>query len=126
MSDLDTLKAQEQRLQEAQLRSDVAELNCLLHPDLIFVGPDGTLGDKESDLSAHRIGLIRLNVLEPDDLVVRIFDGVGITVLTAQLEGVFANEPFSTRMIYTRTWTNGSSGWRVIAAHISAAAPSPK
>ncbi len=95
----------------------------MLHPNLIFVGPDGTLGDKASDIDAHRSGLIHLDVLEPEDIVVRVSDGVGITVLTARLEGDFAGREFSTRMIYTRSWAFCTQGWRVVAAHISTIAP---
>lgn len=119
MTDIDTLRAAENRFQRAQLHSDISELDSLLHPNLIFVGPDGTLGDKASDLDAHRSGLIRLDVLEPDDIVVRVSDGVGITVLTARLEGEFARHDFSARMIYTRSWAFCTQGWRVVAAHIS-------
>lgn len=113
----------EQLFQQAQLHSNVAELDKLLHPNLIFVGPDGTLGDKQADLDAHHSGLIRLDVLEPEDLVVRVAEGVGITVLTARLEGEFAAQHFSARMCYTRAWASGTEGWRVVAAHISTIEP---
>ena len=125
VTDTDTLRAAEKRFQRAQLHSDISELDSLLHPNLVYVGPDGTLGDKASDIEAHRSGLIHLDVLEPEDIVVRVSDGVGITVLTARLEGEFAHREFSSRMIYTRSWAFCTEGWRVVAAHISTIAPTP-
>ena len=52
--------AEERTLQAAQLGSDVDELDRLLHPELLAVGPDGQPADKEADLAAHRAGIFRL------------------------------------------------------------------
>jgi len=124
LSDLDTLRAAELRFQQAQLASDVPELDRLLHPALTFVGPDGALGDKDADLLAHESGAIRIDILKPQDLMVRIADGVGITVLTAQLDGDYHGQKFSSRMRYTRTWARSGEAWRIVAAHASAIADS--
>jgi len=119
VSEILFLEEAERRLQQAQLGSDVAALDRLLHPSLTFVGPDGGLSDKTRDLEVHRTGELHFDSLEPHDLVVRIADGVGITVLTARLEGVYAGLRFSARMRYTRCWASGADGWRVVAAHAS-------
>lgn len=117
MSDEANLRAAEEALQRAQLTSDVDALDRLLHPDLTFVGPDGALTGKADDLEVHRSGAIRIDRSEPEDLVVRINDGVGVTVLTARLKGSYEGQEFDGRMRYTRTWAHsGDSGWRVVAA----------
>lgn len=117
MSDEVGLRAAEDAVQHAQLTSDVAELDRLLHPDLTFVGPDGALTGKAEDLEVHRTGAIRFELSEPEDLVVRINDGVGVTVLTARLKGSYQGQAFDGRMRYTRTWAHGAdTGWRVVAA----------
>jgi hypothetical protein len=113
------LRTAEVRLQQAQLTSDVEELDRLMHPDLTFVGPDGALSDKVTDLAVHRSGAMSLDRLEPEDLVVRVSDGVGVTVLTARLAGSYQGQEFDGRMRYTRTWAHGSDGWRIVAAHAS-------
>jgi hypothetical protein len=119
MTTTESLLAAEQRLQSAQLSSDVSELDLLLHPDLIFVGPDGSIADKESDLETHRNGLIRIDSLEQEDLIVRVSSGVGVTILTARMSGTFDSQEFSARMRYTRSWAWGEDGWQIVAAHIS-------
>jgi hypothetical protein len=120
--DADTLRAAELELQRGQLASDVAALDRLLHPDLTFVGPDGALSGKDEDLEAHRSGAMVLRVLEPEELIVRVNDGVGVTVLTARLAGAYGGQEFDGRMRYTRTWAaggDGAVGWRIVAAHAS-------
>ncbi|MFL6100563.1 MAG: nuclear transport factor 2 family protein [Actinomycetales bacterium] len=117
MSDEPSLRAAEDALQCAQLTSDLAELDRLLHPDLTFVGPDGALTGKAEDLEVHRTGTMRLELSEPEELLVRINDGVGVTVLTARLKGSYLGQDFDRRMRYTRTWAHGAdTGWRVVAA----------
>jgi ketosteroid isomerase-like protein len=119
VSDTESLRDAEERFQAAQLASDVGELDLLLHPDLVFVGPDGSIGNKGSDLDAHRTGLMHLDTLEPEDLIVRVSSGVGVTILTARMSGNFASQGFSARMRYTRCWAWGPKGWKIVAAHIS-------
>lgn len=83
MTDVDLLREAEIRLEQAQLSSDIDSLDILLHPQVTYVGPEGGLVDKEADLDSHRSGALRIHILEPQVLDVRIQDGVGITVLTA-------------------------------------------
>jgi ketosteroid isomerase-like protein len=116
MSDAASLRTAEEALQRAQLGSDVDALDRFLHPDLTFVGPDGELSGKADDLEIHRTGTIRIELSEPEDLVVRVNDGVGVTVLTARLKGSFQGQAFDGRMRYTRAWSHSQTGWRVVAA----------
>lgn len=47
---------EERALQAAMLASDVDELDRLLHPELLAVGPDGQMIDKPGDLASHQSG----------------------------------------------------------------------
>jgi ketosteroid isomerase-like protein len=116
MSDIEALRAAELSLQAAQLTSDVEALDRLLHPDLTFVGPYGDIGDKADDLEVHRTGAMTVEISEPEDLIVRVNDGVGVTVLTLHLKGAFRGQEFDSRMRYTRAWAWGDQGWRIVAA----------
>lgn len=123
VTDIESLRATEERFQRAQLCSDVDTLDLLLHRDLVFCGPDASIGDKSTDLDAHRTGQIRIHFLDPEDLIVRVTSGVGITILTARMAGESAENTFSARMRYTRTWAFNAQGWQVVAAHISMLEP---
>ena len=53
----------ERELQAAMLASDLDELDRLLHPELLAVGPDGAMIDKPGDIALHRSGAISISEL---------------------------------------------------------------
>ena len=112
---------EERALQAAQLASDVDELDRLLHPDLLAVGPDGGLVDKAADLEAHRSGVFKIHELSEEELEVRVDGDTAVTFVVLQLRGEIAGDEVSGRMRYTRTWSRDGGAWRVIAAHIAPA-----
>ena len=118
----DDLLREERALQAAQLASDVEELDRLLHPDLLAVGPDGSLVDKAADLEAHRTGVFEIQELTEEDVQLRVAGDAAATFVVLQIRGAIAGEAVSGRMRYTRTWSRDGGAWRVIAAHIAPAA----
>jgi ketosteroid isomerase-like protein len=113
--------AAERALQAAQRASDVEQLDGLLHPDLLAVGPDGRLADKAADLGAHRSGVFRIAELDEEDLHVRVLGDLAVTFVVLRIVGSIAGADASGRMRYTRTWTRDGGRWRVVAAHIAPA-----
>src|SRR5919199_6898346 len=85
----------ERALQAAQRASDVAELDRLLHPDLLAVGPDGRLADNGADLEAHRTGVFRISELEDEDLQVRVVGDTAMTFVVLRIRGGMGNEEVS-------------------------------
>jgi ketosteroid isomerase-like protein len=114
--------AAERALQAAMRASDVAALDRLLHPDLLAVGPDGTMVDKPADLASHREGIFEIAELEEEDVRVRVVADVAVTFVVLRLRGTIAGADVSGRMRYTRTWVRDGGEWRVVAAHIAPAA----
>jgi len=112
---------EERALQVAMRASDVAELDRLLHPDLLAVTPDGSLADKASDLESHRSGVFEIEALEEADVRVVVAGDTAVTFVVLNIRGRIAGEDASGPMRYTRTWTRDASGWRVLAAHIGPA-----
>jgi ketosteroid isomerase-like protein len=113
----------ERTLQAAMLASDVDELDRLLHPELLAVGPDGQLIDKASDLAAHRSGLFTITELDEEEVRVRVLGNVAVTFVVLRVRGTIHGAEVAGRMRYTRTWIADGDSWRVIAAHIAPAAP---
>ena len=115
----------EARLRAAQLAADVSALHALIADELLFTGPDGSVGTKEQDLAAHRSGAVRFRAHEPEELRVRrVGADVAVTALRARLTvevgGTLAHGTYR----YTRVWAREADGrWRVVGGHVSAVAP---
>ncbi len=113
----------ERALQAAMRAGDVEELDRLLHPELLAVGPDGRLADKAADLAAHRSGLFSIDDLEEEELRVRVVGDTAVTFVVLRVRGKIGDDDVAGRLRYTRTWIRDDGSWRVMAAHISPAAP---
>ncbi|WP_405105828.1 nuclear transport factor 2 family protein [Micromonospora sp. NBC_01405] len=111
----------ERRLQAAQRAGDVAALDGLLDERLIAFGPDGNRFTKQDDLSAHRDRTSVIDELVEEELDLIVEGTTGVTFFLGRVTGTFGGVPVTARLRYTRTWTYGDRGWRILAAHISPA-----
>ena len=114
--------ALEARLRTAQLDADIATLDALIDDDLLFTGPDGTLGTKAQDLESHGSGVVRFHEHEPTELRIRrVGADVVIVALRARLAVAVAGTIVRGVYRYTRIWARGPTGtWRVVGGHVSA------
>ncbi|MEU6251005.1 nuclear transport factor 2 family protein [Glycomyces sp. NPDC047010] len=113
----DSLAAAETALQRAQLEGDVAALEALLHPDVVYVAPDGAEFDRSQDLESHASGALRLTSLEQIQSTARRFGQAGVTRTRVRIAGLAGGEPFEAAMLYTRTWVFHQGRWQVVQAH---------
>lgn len=114
---------EERALQAAMLAGDVEELDRLLHPEMLAVGPDGQMVDRAGDLASRRSGVFEIAELDEEEVRVEVLDDVAITFGVLRIRGTIDAAEVSGRMRYTRTWSRDGGAWRVLAAHISPAAP---
>lgn len=114
--------ALEARLRAAQLAADVRALDALISDALLFTGPDGTLGTKAQDLTAHGSGAVRFLEHVPEELRVRrAGSDVAITALRTRLAVDVGGTVVRGTYRYTRIWARESGeSWRVVGGHVSA------
>ena len=113
----------EERLRLAMLGSDVAALDELLAPELVFTSHLGQVIGKEDDLDFHRSGLFKLNELTVSEQRIQIHGGVAIVCVLMHLSGSYAGTSFDSRIRYTRVWSIvQNQPWRIVAGHASAVA----
>jgi hypothetical protein len=112
----------EERLRIAMLTSNVTELDALIDERLMFVGPDGGLYRKEDDLNLHRSGAEKLTRVDFEEITIELHGATAIAVVLANLAGVLNEQAFEGYYRYTRTWTRGDRGWRIIAGSVCAVA----
>ena len=120
MNIVEQIQEVEDRLRQAQLTSDVDELDALLADDLLAIGPDGQLANKADDLTAHRSHIFRIETITRLDLTIKpIQPNVVVTFVLMDIQGYIHDQLASGRYRYTRVWTNQDSRWQITAAHIS-------
>jgi ketosteroid isomerase-like protein len=83
----------EDQLRTAMLNSDVAALNELLAPDLIFTDHLGQLLGKDDDLVAYRSGVLKVASLEPSELHIRALGDAAVVSVRMQLSGTYEGAP---------------------------------
>lgn len=112
----------EARLRGAQMRADLAALDALIDDDLLFTGPDGSVGTKAQDLAAHASGAVRFREHQPTELRVRrVGDDVAIVALRAQLAVEVGGTIVRGDYRYTRVWARDEArSWRVVGGHVNA------
>ena len=53
----------------------------------------------------------------------KVVGDTAVTFVVLRVRGTISGEEVAGRMRYTRTWARDDGAWRVMAAHISPAAP---
>jgi len=110
----------EERLRQAMLTNDVAVLDELIAPDLLFTGHLGQLASKADDLAAHRARLLRAEIMEPSERRIQLHPNFAVVSVLMRLIGSYAGEPIDQYMRYTRVWAIGANGsLQIVAGHMS-------
>jgi ketosteroid isomerase-like protein len=116
--------AVEERLRQAMLHSDVAELDALIAPELLFTTHFGQIATKQEDLEAHRSGFFKFTEITPSDRQIQINPGFTVVSVLMHLVGIHGGIPFDQNIRFTRVWAISSNGsLQIIAGHTSELQP---
>jgi hypothetical protein len=115
--------AMEERLRQAMLNSDVAELDALIAPELIFTNYLGQLVSKEQDLDIHRSGILSFRELMPSERCIQLNEGCSVVSVKIHILGSYAGAEIDELYRFTRVWAISSSGiLQIIAGHVGVVA----
>lgn len=95
---------QEHRLYSAIRAGNIAELDHLLHDDLLFVLPGGETITKTIDLDTYHSGALQVEELHPEMEKLNIIDDMAVVTLTMRLKGKFNGQAFEASYRYIRFW----------------------
>lgn len=119
MSIDDEILAREADLRNAQLTSNIAELDRLLDDQLLFTGIDGSLASKSDDLALHSSGRLRITRMDPIDRQLLHLGETSVVSVRMDAEAVIDGAPVKATLRYTRIWHKRPDGWRLVAGHMS-------
>ncbi|WP_407483849.1 nuclear transport factor 2 family protein [Elizabethkingia meningoseptica] len=104
----------EHMLYRAMKESDVETLDRLLHCDLLFITPDGTVITKAQDLKNYKDKVMQIEKLIPEVESLNIIEDTAVITITMQLKGKFTGKAFEAKFRYIRFWKNIENELKVI------------
>lgn len=111
------ITALEERLRLAMLNSDVATLDELISPKLLFTNHLGMLISKEQDLDAHRSGALEIRSINLSEIRIMPFSDAAIVSAKTEIVGRYAGQEANGTFRFTRVWSSDSGNWQVVAGH---------
>ena len=105
----------ELQLIEAIKTSNIEFLEKVLHDNLLFLAPDGSIVTKESDLDSHRAGEMVVEQLIPAFEDIKIINNTAIVVVVYDTKGTMMGNPIEGKFRYIRVWKQFNDGIKVIA-----------
>lgn len=106
----------ENKLFSAQLTSNVAILEELLHDDLIAVAPTGQVITKEMDLNSHRAKTVVIEEASTAIDEIKIVGDTAISIVTMTAKGKMEGLPLAGKFRYFRVWKRFDDSLKVIGA----------
>ncbi len=109
----------EERLRQAMLKSDVAELDALIAPELIFTSYLGHRVTKEEDLAIHRSGILDFRELTPSERQIQLNEGFSVVSVKIHIMGSYESAEIDQSLRFTRVWAVSSTGnLQIVAGHV--------
>ncbi|MGD1318558.1 nuclear transport factor 2 family protein [Chryseobacterium sp. 2R14A] len=106
----------ENKLFSAQLVSNVAILDQLLHDDLIAVAPTGQVITKEMDLNSHRAKTMIIEEASTEIDDIKITGDTALSIVTMTAKGKVMGTPLEGQFRYFRVWKRFDDQLQVIGA----------
>ena len=114
MIEKDQIIKKEDELSKAIQSSDIATLDKLLHPNLLFILPNGQTITKEMDLASHRSGTMVVEELSPTIEQINLIESTAVVIVVYDTKGKMLGNPIQGRFRYLRIWSLSDGNLKVI------------
>src|SRR5262245_37875797 len=112
----DVRKAERDRF-NAMLKNDIAALDKLLAPELIYTHGDGRVVDKAAFIADLKTGDFKYVSIDAAEPKVRLFGDTAIVVGTAGMSVVNKGAPAKIRIVYSTTQVRRNGSWQMVSWH---------
>ena len=107
-------KAERDRF-DAMVKRDIAVVDKLLAPELVYTHGDGRVIDKAAFIADLKTGDFQYTSIEPGDLKVQIFGDTAVVTGGAGMKVVNKGAPAQIRIRYTNVQVRRNGGWQMVA-----------
>lgn len=103
------------KLLDAFANKNLSTLEELIHPDAIFILPNGLSVTKTNVLDNYRSGNSAFSNIHASNQLINIVDDTAIVSINLNMEGKYFDKPISAQFSYLRVWKLCNNQWQVIA-----------
>ena len=101
---------------KARMDGDIAFLERLYAKELRFQGADGSVIERDTDISLFASGKIRPEFIEAEDLRVSRYRDVAVVTGVDHLKGTYNGVPGEGRVRFTHVYVRRDGRWQLVAS----------
>lgn len=103
----------------AMIRNEPDEIGSYMTEDWIIVGSDGNIVDRAAFLGLIRSGALSHDVMESEDLLVRVHGTTAVVVARGISGGKYQGQPFREVERTSCVFVRQDGQWRCVLTHLS-------
>ena len=103
----------------AMVENDAEAIGRYMADDWTIIGSDGSVGDKATFLGLVRSGTLSHDVMESDDLRVRIYGETAVVTARGVSGGKYQGQPFRELERSSCVFVRQEEQWKCVLTHLS-------
>jgi len=109
----------EEQFAEAIIKNDPGAIERLVTDDWIIINADGGIIDKERFLGVIRSGTLTHEMMESDNMRVRVYGDSAVVTALTRTKGKFTGHEFSTHERATDFFVRLNAQWRCVLTQLT-------
>ena len=109
----------EEQFAEAIIKNDPGAIERLVTDDWIIINADGGIIDKERFLEVIKSGTLTHEMMESDDMRVRVYGDSAVVTALTRTKGKFMGQEFSTQERATDVFVKRDGRWQCVLTHLT-------
>ncbi len=114
----DLLKLEEE-FTRAIVQNDPEAIGRFVADDWVIIGPDGRIIDKERFLGVIKSGALTHEMMESDDIRVRVYGDSAVVTALTRTKGQFMGQDFSTQERATDVFVLLDGRWQCVLSQLT-------
>ncbi len=103
----------------AMVENNAEAIGRYMADDWTIIGPDGSVGDKATFLGLVKSGTLSHDVMESEDLRIRIYGDTAVVTARGVSGGKFQGQPFREVERSSCVFVRQEGQWRCVLTHLS-------
>lgn len=103
----------------AMVANDIAAIGRFMADDWTIVGSDGSTSDKATFLALIESGVLSHDVMQTDDIVVRVYGDAAVLLARGISGGSYQGQPFREEERQSNLFVRQGGEWRCVLTHLS-------